>query len=495
MTILVRTPIKPKPIALHLSNPTTFHQAITSGSFGDISLQGASVLARYYSGIQKAQTLLERQRNFAPPALFEPSRTLPLLSEEMIRLFEPAKMEWSALGKYKGRSLKLLKLLGDPATNTAKTFASLVMIARAVHHIQQTGENILILVTTSGNKGTALRSAVERALSLGLVKKEQLRVVIIVPQSSAHKLRFSHLYADDELRRLNPVVLYKGESSTRLKQLGQAFQEKYFTEFVKQTNTRIWYSLNLDNYQVPDSARAYFEYENRLLEESSLVPATRLHVHTVSSAFGFIGYHLGRSVLVQEGLTTWEENPGYFLVQHLKTPDMVLHNYFGSFSSQHRPEYHFDETTGLYVQCTNAHFPEKTLTPYENLDATFYSSTPSTSPYVSGMIEQFGGGGIVVSLHECLERFPLVRSLLSRANLNIVADPRRITEWASLIALTGILNAIDREIIPEQAELVIHASGYYALDVEYTPLCAAQLPTVNDDEPYDQLRKLVTGIE
>jgi hypothetical protein len=494
MSDIIRVPIKEKRILLKHREPELFKNKIVSTLSRNSSPAEESVITRYYRGIVKAQEFLENQIQNATTPIFEPPGQLPELSEDLINFFKPARARLTEIGEYKGRRLKLLNLMLDPATNTTKSLSSLVMVARAAKYIRNTGENVLILTPTSGNKGIALRSAVERAIALGMVNKEQLRVAIIISEDSAYKVRESTLFKDRELAKLNPVIVYNGESSAKLKKIGQDFQENYLDEFFKKYNARIWYTLNLANYQVPDSARAYFEYESSLQQNCDFVPAVRLHVHAVSSAFGFLGYHLGRSVLVNEGLTTWDESPGYFLVQHLKTPDMVLHYYFNSFERRNLPCYQFDETTGLYVQNENAHFPAKTFSVTENLDSTFYTSTPITSPGVSEMIRQLGGGGIVVSLFECFEEYSLVRSLLRKASVDIVADPRKVSEWALIMAMTGVLKAIDRNIIPEEAELTIQASGYYAAGVDYTAICTNNLPKINDDKPLDELKQILTRI-
>ncbi|MCA9890781.1 MAG: hypothetical protein KC546_20520, partial [Anaerolineae bacterium] len=445
----------------------------------------------YYAGIDKAQKLLESQSTGENRPLFEPARSLPPLSNDLCTFYEPAKMRIVPIGEYKGISLKLFDLAMDPTTNTTKTLPSLLMIGRAIQHIRSTGENLLILVTTSGNKGTALRSAVERAIRLGLVTKEQLRIVTIVPKSSTHKLRASGLTSDPELAVLNPIAVYQGESSAKLKLIGSEFQKRYSDQLYANSNTRIWYSLNLDNYRVADAARAYYEYEYLAKTDNLEADNVRLHVHSVSSAYGFLGYHLGRSVLVNEGVTRWASNPGYFLVQHLQTSDMVLHTYYGDFDRQNMPTYTMDDSTGIYKQGSDIHFPLRTLDPNENLDATFYTKEPPTAPTMSKMIRQFGGGGIVVSLLECMDRYPLIRAMLKNTGIDLPGDPRKITEWALIMAMTGVMEAIDRQIIAGRTEITIQSSGFYVAGTHYEPLCENTLPSIDDHQPFDALERLV----
>ncbi len=103
--------------------------------------------------------------------------------------------------------LYLLDLMRNPQTRTTKTLASAVMIARAARHIRQTGERLLLLTPTSGNKGTALRDAIARAYQTGLVSPAELRIAMVVPQVSAGKLRDSPLSADEALRTASPVMV------------------------------------------------------------------------------------------------------------------------------------------------------------------------------------------------------------------------------------------------------------------------------------------------
>ena len=104
---------------------------------------GESVLTRYYPGIRRAQAHLQQQGATQKLAGWEPDRQLPELSDELARLFEPGVMEWHELGEYKGCRLRFLNLMLDPTTHTTKTFASLLMVARAIAHIRETEERIV----------------------------------------------------------------------------------------------------------------------------------------------------------------------------------------------------------------------------------------------------------------------------------------------------------------------------------------------------------------
>lgn len=449
-----------------------------------------STIARYYPGILKACKKLTQTSALQEKPGFEPELELPELTELIRRFLEPAKVEIQELESYKSRKLAFLNLMKYTETQTTKAYPSLAMVMRAVAHIQKTGENIMILVATSGNKGIALRAAVERAIKLGLVTPQQLRVMMIVGTKSVLKLRQSDLFTEPELRKLNPVVLYDGKEPAFVKQIGKNFYDQYADDILQKSNTRIWYSLNLDNYQTIDTTRAFFEHEyneSHLHQDASKV----IHAHAVSSAFGLIGHRLGRSILEDFNICPKEEAPGYFLVQHLETPDMVLHYCFDSFSKEHMPTYKLDQD-GLFKQNTDIRFPAVTKDVNENLDPTFYTKQPVTSPQVTKMIRELGGGGIVVSLYECQQRYRQIRELLKPTQVALPESLDSIQEWSLIMVFTGVLNAIDRNLLPESVRIVIHGSGFYTSN-DYEKIPLSQLEVISDNNALEGLRRIIVS--
>ncbi|WIH04877.1 hypothetical protein KHF85_19380 [Xanthomonas translucens pv. graminis] len=111
----------------------------------------ANALSHYHEKIQQAG------QPFVPDsgvdATFEPEFTLPPTSPLLREFFSPSAIKLHELGSYGGSTLRLLDLTCNPRTRTTKTFASYVMIARAVRHIHATGESILLITPSSGNKG------------------------------------------------------------------------------------------------------------------------------------------------------------------------------------------------------------------------------------------------------------------------------------------------------------------------------------------------------
>jgi hypothetical protein len=85
------------------------------------------------------------------------------------------------------------------------------------------------------------------------------------------------------------------------------------------------------------------------------------------------------------------------------------------------------------------------------------------------LIRQHGGDGIVVSLAECVERYPHIRELLSGTGCALPADFRELREWSLVMAMTGLLNAIDRGLIGAALDAVVHGSGSYSV-ADYQPL-------------------------
>jgi Family of unknown function (DUF6002) len=392
---------------------------------------------------------------------FSPGFALPELDERMLRFFAAGMAGWQRLGEYGGHRLALLDLTGNPGTRTTKTFASLLIVARAVEYIRRTGEPIVIFTPTSANKGTALRDAVLRAVDAGLVEPEQLRVVVLAPRSCESKLWSSRLSTDGTLRGLNPLLLYVGEEPEDVKALGREFVARHAAGLA----ANVWFTLELRNYLVADTARAFFE--QRVDPTDAPEAAPRLHAHAVSSAFGLLGYHKGREVLEARGAASIRTRPASLLVQHLATPDMVINLRHGDFDRRHMPAY--TPQGGAYRQSSDPRFPQLTYAVDEVLDPTFYTREPATSMAMNALIERFGGDGVVVSLAECVQRYPQVRSLLATSGCALPADFRTLREWSVVMAMTGVLNAIDRGLVEAGRDVVVHGSGRYGT-ADYRPL-------------------------
>jgi hypothetical protein len=403
------------------------------------------------------------------PARFSPGFALPEPTDEVRRFYSAATVGWRPLGEYAGHRLSLLDLAGNPGTHTTKTFPSLLIVARAVEYIRRTGEPVTIFSPTSANKGTALRDAVLRAIDAGLVTPEQLRVVILAPWSCRDKLRASRLSAEDRLRELNPLLLYTGAEPEAVKRLGREFVDRYAAELKHRDGTNLWFSLDLTNYLVADTARAYFEQD---VDPAGAAGRPRVHAHAVSSAFGLLGYHRGRAVLENGGQASVESRPASLLVQHMATADMVLSLRHGGFERDNVPGYRRDPATGLYRQDTeepDPRFPGTIHDPDEVLDPTFYTRRPVTSVEMNAIIGRYGGDGIVVSLHECLERYPAIRERPAGHERGLPADFRTLREWSLVMAMTGVCNAIDRGLVEPDADVVVHGSGWYATGDYQTP--------------------------
>ncbi|MFI6225989.1 DUF6002 family protein [Micromonospora echinospora] len=387
--------------------------------------------------------------------LFEPAFELPDLTGELRCLLEVPQVSMRDLGTCHGHPVTLMDMMGNPGTRTTKSFASFLMVGRAVEHIRRTGERILIVTPSSANKATALRDAVQRAIALGLVSDDELRIAVVVPSTSLSKLWRNPLLDEGGRSQKNPVVVYDGPERASVKALTTTFAETQSETVGNRFGWRLWYTLRIENYMVADAARALVEHEHFGVAE-----AGRVHVHSVSSAFGLLGHHFGHQLLVEQGAVS--ADPKYFLVQHLDTPDMVLHALHGEFSRGNVPAYSYDSATGLHRQSADPHFPYAVADLGEILDSTFYTRTPVTSAEMSALIRRNGGGGIVVSLHECLERYPSIRARLAPVGIELPADPRLLREWSLVMAFTGLYNAIDRGLLTAGDEIVVHGSGSYS---------------------------------
>lgn len=444
-------------------------------------------LSHYQAELSQAMAVLDP--GDAVGEMFSPEFRLPESSPALEDFFSASEIAFTELSKYKGHSLRLLDLMRNPATRTTKTFASLIIVARAVRHIAASGDRIMIVTPSSANKATALRDAVYRAVASGLVSAGQLQITSVVPGVSTGKLWSSPLSEDVELLRRNPLVVHECTEPASVKDLATAFVVSHAERLRQKYGVRLWYTLGLDNYRAADMVRAFAERD--------LLPggcSTRTHVHAVSSAFGLLGHHLGHGAAVQAGGPSLPQ-ARYFLVQHLGTPDMVLSLRHGSHDQANLPEYRLDPAVGLYRQDDDPHFPVTTYDPGEQLDPTFYTRRPVTSAQMDSIIAAQGGGGIVVSLHECLTRYGEVRALLSDADVTLPADPRRLREWSLVMAVTGTLNAADRGLLPDSDDVLIHASGSYS-DQDYRPLPAALHSTAGDvEELSDHVERAVRAAD
>ncbi len=407
-----------------------------------------SLLVRYYDELTRSPA-----RQDAPATgSFEPGFAFPELDARLRAFLAPATARYQVLASVGGISLRLLDLRRNPATQTTKTFASLLLVARAVEHIRRTREPLLLFSPSSGNKAVALRDAVERALRVGLVSPEELRVVTLTPELTTAKLRRSRLSDDPDLRRLNPVVVLGGTQPEAVKAMGAEFAAAYAG--TAQTAGRLWATLRLGNYCQADMVRAFADYEFGAGASSS---SRLIHAHAVSSAYGLLGYQTGLQRLRQHGLDVIQ--PGFLLVQHLATCDMVLHTLTGSFDRTNMPTYR--RAGGAWTQDASPHFPQRTWSPVEALEHTFYTHEPVTAQEMSQLIGHHGGTGVVVSLLECMQRYGQCRELLAETDIALPEDPRMLREWSLVMALTGVLNAVDRGLLRDVDGVVVHASGSY----------------------------------
>jgi hypothetical protein len=159
---------------------------------------------------------------------------------------------------------------------------------------------------------------------------------------------------------------------------------------------------------------------------------------------------------------------------------MVLSLRHGSFERDNLPGYRRDPATGLYRQDAeeaDPHFPARIHDPDEVLDPTFYTRRPVTSVEMNEIIGRFGGDGIVVSRHECLERYPDIRARLAGHERGLPADPGTLREWSLVMAMTGVLGAIDRGLLEPGADVVVHGSGWYGT-ADYQALDPSSAHTV-----------------
>lgn len=419
--------------------------------------------AEFYDRIRQAMARVAQTRSGEGD--FEPEFDLPELTPEVTEFFSVADLRFAELGQAGRSRLVLLDLMSNPGTRTVKTLASLVIVARAVRHIATTGEPVMILTPSSANKATALRDAVLRAYRVGLAEPGQLQIVTLVPDLARPKLWSSALDTDGELAARNPMCVLDPEQPLHVKEVVRQALRACSAELYASYGVRLWHTLDLANYRCADVVRAF--------AEDAVAPVqagvSRAHAHAVSSAFGLLGHYFGTTLLPDA-----PEPSQYYLVQHMDTADMVLSLH----GISELPQYRHDPESGLYHQATDPRYPRTTFDPAENLEPTFYTRSPATSPEMNRIIAQQGGGGIVVSLHECLLRYAESRALLSNAGVALPADPRALREWSLVMAITGVLNGIDRGLL-DVDEVIVHGSGSYGV-ADFTPIPDHALVPITD---------------
>ncbi|WP_397459113.1 DUF6002 family protein [Pseudomonas asplenii] len=398
--------------------------------------------------------------------LFSPG-FLPELDKLTREYFSASSISYSLIDLNLGIETILLNMSRFERTRTTKTNPSLLMVARAIEHTRRSREAVTIVTPSSGNKATALRAAVYRAYELGLATPETLNIVCVVPADAEPKLWDSPLSSDDQLRALNPLVTVETSARDTVKKMVSSAARRLSSVTSKR---RLWFTLALDNYVLADQLRAFIEIDRFAPE----VP--RWHAHSVSSAFGLIGHSRG-----------WAQRsahaplrPGYLLVQHLDTPDMVLHLTRGTFDRAKLPDYQ-PSNNGRYLQTDSPHFPTETSRPDECIDTTFYTSAPVTQPEMEGYIHQHGGSGIVVSRIECEQEYDPIRKALAHTDVHLPDDISHLREHSLLMAATGARLAHARGMLNGVGSLVLHNSGSYT-DKDFAPIPAPHLTRLHQDQ-------------
>jgi hypothetical protein len=441
-------------------------------------------LLAYPDQLRLASAILSQRDSPLPAGMFEPGWDLDCADPGIRTLLTTSPIRMRA-ASFEGARTWLLDLMTVDGVRTTKAWPSLLMVARAVTHIRSTGESVLLVTPTSGNKGSALRYAVGEALAAGLVTPDQLRIVCVVPRSGTQKIWHGSLDRSPDLARLNPLLRSDLSEPADVKRIALEACLRAQASLADR-GTRLWYTLDIRNYQQADAFRAF--------AESRLAPATpgdasRVHVHAVSSAFGLLGYEFGREVLARGGQPPAGPPPRYLIVQHLRTPDMVLHWQHGSFDRANVPPYAPTTDGAGVVQSVNPWFPALAATADEEIDPTFYTKEPATSALMTPLLRERGIGGIVVSGNDCAAFYPKTHALCSSLGVELPGDLRELREWSLVMAVTGMLIARERGFAAPSDEVVIHGSGSYSR-AGYQPVPSQAWQPAADAE---SIERMLTG--
>lgn len=430
-------------------------------------------VVQYYDRIQAfAERCAVRHRQSGGP--FNPW-ALPDLDERIRAFFDASSVTFSRVDLEEGLDVILLNMATFQGTLTTKTNPSLLIVARAIEHTRRTNETITIVTPSSGNKATALRAAVQRAYEFELATPTTLNIVCVVPDAAKPKLWNSKLSTNAHWLESNPLATVRTSTRDSVKKLARATAELLTGRF---PDRRLWFTLALENYVLADQLRALIEIDYFPTAE------TRWHAHSVSSAFGLIGHSRGWNEASPEGYP----HPGYLLIQHLDTPDMVLHLTEGTFDRSRKPNYQPLPQGGVEQQ-DSPHFPTRAAVDTECIDTTFYTAAPQTQAEMQGYISTFGGNGIVVSKAECEDYYPTVRESLRTTDASLPSASTALREWSLVMAATGIHQAHRKGLLTGVSSLVLHNSGSYTT-LDYEPVPRKALSNVDEDRP-DQLAKII----
>lgn len=126
--------------------------------FSAALIDSDNLVERYYNLLLNSEEFFSSENNNTPSGsshTFEPDFKIPFMDEKLKKYLSPTKASIVSIGKYKGREISLFNLMKNPATNTVKTYAATLMIARAVSHIREKREKIIVFSPSSGNKAIA----------------------------------------------------------------------------------------------------------------------------------------------------------------------------------------------------------------------------------------------------------------------------------------------------------------------------------------------------
>jgi hypothetical protein len=405
-----------------------------------------NALAQYYNEVQAALRMLTNRTSSIPSAsLFEPNFEMPALSKRLHDYFEGSDIAWRPANMGLGaQGDAFLDLTLNGRTRTTKTFASRVIVARALRHIETSGDPVMLISPSSGNKATALRESVAQAYESGLADPDCLRVTCVVPEVSRFKVAAG---SAELLDGCNPLLYLRADSPLDVKALVRAAQQVLEKP---SSRWRLWFTLAPYNYLAGDVVRAFAERDL-----GGPAPAQRVHVHAVSSGYGLLGYSLGRELLSAKNRVSM------LLVQHPATPDLVLMAQARLGAGEVAPSYS-GSAVGGFAQDGNPRFPPIVVDLQEVVDETFYTRNPATLVDMSELLEAHGGDGIVVSAAECRAAFD---SYVSACHDSRLATPETFTDLAErslLMAYTGLRMARARNLVPP-IPAVIHGTGAYGV--------------------------------
>ena len=92
-----------------------------------------------------------------------------------------------------------------------------------------------------------------------------------------------------------------------------------------------------------------------------------------------------------------------------------------------------------------------------------------------------------------MQRYSLIRYWMNQKQFDLPEDPRKIREWSTIMAITGVLNAIDRGTIKAGTDVLVHGAGLYTED-DYQKIPPSDVHTLEKENAIEQIASTLKNL-